>query len=1366
MKKVIITIVLVLLLTVGGGILYFMNTDWIGQNQNKISEQFYNSTGKIMRFNGPVNFRFFPIPHLHANNVKIYNDNTDDTALADIRSLDAELALKPLIKNEFEVTKMELKGAIFNIDLDKGFSWQSDLSPDQRQMMEETKLSLNNAQIKDSEIIFKSTSKHISLNLKNFNGEITAESLLGPFRIEGNYINGSTPEGFAVTIGRLSGTSATPLNIAITHPSSNSYLRFDGSFQSINKVLNGNIIIETENLNKFVNSNFNTVKLPDNYKQKAALGFDIAYNPQKIALNNVVVEYGDNTSGSGNIQIPLDDEQTPVQTTFNFTDIDANIFTSSFDNIIDILNDTSALPKISVDGQVNALRVHFNNQQLHDMELAFEYYNQILNVKKGEILLPGNTRLNLSGEVFPLNNILHYKSNVTINTDNLLQTMKWLDLEPIQVAPSVYKNMAFDAKISGNFERMQISPFKLTLDKSTISGEAGLIFSGKKDIMLIAQADSINFDNYIPALPEEIKQKNWLERLKYRLQQYDILQKNDMVLDIKSDLIIFENMPFEKITLKGNLLNHVAEIENLNIKKIANTELKLHGKLSQPSGYLQFDQLNYDIQTPDLSSLINKLEIPLPPLDYKRFNNLSATGTINGTLKQLNVTTSTAIGNLQADYNGKLNIDKNNYGFDGALNLKHPNFSTLLANIKSPYIPQADNLGSFQLAASLKGSTDEYNADNINLNIGQTNISGKLFAQNNQGKYNYTLSLKTNKLDLNKLLPRSSNSATAVEKIPTTNSAFISHPYESDNPIEYSIYNLADILATIENDELIWRETIVKNNKFKLEIINNSIALKDFNGNYNDVPFNTNLIITTIAPYSTSWSGSITNAMIDNFGIGGKTYFLRNGTFSTSWDFKSTAEDLDGFWNNLSGSADFSAENTEVNGLNFASIHKDLLNRDNNSGLSEKLLTTLKNGSTLFSKISGKLNFNKGEFNIADAFMNADNLKIKIFGDGTISDWKMNTIFNAKFDNPQYLPEFSFMFKSDISNPALELNVDALSKFYQSKSDQQYAEEQKNLQTIIDNRTDAFAEQRKIADNLITEARDTIEKDLDEKIQTAYSDKSQARYIALKQELGNILASLIEGLTTIDPAKLQDNNILDANQINKTSQKAIKELSDKVLSVYLDDLKIRLNDQNNRLTEEYNLLKQLSFYQKSLPEKYKDRLNDIITNYNLEEDTNFQQKQDEFLTKIAFLEKLNQDTVKLQQNSPKTNIDDYKNLNDKLEKNINKLKTDRETLKAAIENFDIEQMQKINNIISEYQNITAQKADDKLIKENTGSIHIKSSGKTIKISRDLDEIKNTNEQIDRDQVKVLDFTKPKINPSPLNTYPQGIVKKGGNIIAK
>ena len=144
---------------------------------------------------------------------------------------------------------------------------------------------------------------------------------------------------------------------------------------------------------------------------------------------------------------------------------------------------------------------------------------------------------------------------------------------------------------------------------------------------------------------------------------------------------------------------------------------------------------------------------------------------------------------------------------------------------------------------------------------------------------------------------------------------------------------------------------------------------------------------------------------------------------------------------------------------------------------------------------------------------------------------------------------------------------------------------------------------------------------------------------------------------------------------------------------------------------------------------------------------------------------MNQDINDFYQNSPKTTVEHYENLNLELNTKLDEIKSTREELKNNIDIFDAAETEKIDQEEKKYLEQQEKEKNKTLLQENAGSIHIKKTGKVIKVNRDLEEIKNVQEEVSQDKVRVLDFTKEKINISSPSSPKFGVVKKGSNLIA-
>ena len=1366
MKKVILGFVVLLLVGLTGAAVYVMNIDW-NQHKDKIAEQFYNSTGKIISFDGRLGFKIFPSPYLNALDAKIYNtDNKNKKPLLEIKNVVAELALMPLIKGEIHVKKMILDGVVINIDWsDEGLSWQSDLSPDQRQMMEDNNLILNSVSLKNAELNFEDSSSGVAFKLTNLNGEIFAQSVFGPFRIEGNYVKGSSPEGFALSIGKLSENMATTFNMAITHPISESYVRFDGSFHLINKVLNGNIIVESQKVADFINANFVRANIPNEYNKPAALGFDIALNPQKLSLSNIVLKY-DGTQGAGVLDMPLNDDTSEITTEFNFSDMNLKPLVDLFKNVMEKYKNEPFVANypIALNAVVKVLRPFYQEQGFKNLDIELALSGDGVTVDNFSIVLPGNTELKLKGNIYSNDGELYYNADVRAASNDLSQTLDWLEINPKANAVSVYKKMLADMKIAGSFDKLQISPYKVTMDKSTLTGEAGVILGDRMDIMLVVNADTINFDNYISSIPEEEKAKNWFERMVYRFGKLGILNDFDLVLDAKAGLLIYESMPFEKVDFKGNILNGNMEIEYAKIEKMANTSLGLKGNVSGFGMSPKVDNLQYEINSSDVASLINKLELNVPDLDYKKFNNLSMSGMINGQVDNFGINTLFTLGKLNANYEGFISEYDGNFGFDGEMEVKHPDFSTLLNNLKIKYQPNSANSGIFKLKAKIAGNENSLVLDGMEANVGYTAASGNISFENLAERPMILGKLNVNKFEIDKFLPKTDVSGILAQPKGDV-AAFLQKPFFSKTKIDYSPYIYADVKVDLNVNELSYQNYIMKDSKFNLELVDGNLSIKDFYGIYNNSPLQARLSWYMRENPTINVGVKITDAKTNDFAIGGNVYNLKGGIFSTQFDFSSKADSGQSFIDNLSGKALLSASSVEVGGINLEGIYRDLTQRDKSEGLAESVKSFVGSGKTLFAKVSGRAIFENGQYSLADVSMSADNANIKVYGDGSLSNWDMNVVFNTKYSEPKYLPEFSFSLKNSMESPIIDVNVSSLFKLFQAKEEQRQAAKNAEIEAEQNYLKGLAEEQKKLADNLLLSTREKLEKDLEEKMSTAVSPDNVNKYNILKQEIAQLLAELVEVMGSVDNVSMDEASINKMKEANMNAVKQVEIFTNERDKIYLDDLKKQNETEFNKIVEMHNQLKQSIFNYNAKMDKYTEQLSAIITNYNLDDDQQFQTLKKDIDAKIAEMEQLNDEASKAQTLKKfDATIAEYEEYNKKLIGIFTAIKNGRQELLEKIKILEEYASPKIEIEVKNYYEEQNRKEDQKKLEENTGTISIKRTGQTLTITRDIEDIKNAEKEISRNGVKVLDFSREKVDLDKKDdTMGKNMIKKGRNI---
>lgn len=1355
MKKFLLIVVFLVLAVVAGLMIYVSSIDW-NEHKDKIARQFSEVTGKEIVFQGPVSFKILPSPYLTATQVKIFNPGEKELPLVEVRKLVANLALAPLLKGNLDIKRMVLEYPEINFEVnDEGrINWQYDLSPEQMDKIEKSQVTLNSVSLEGATVNIDYPSNDINLQLNNLNGEVIADSILGPYRIEGNYIKDNHPEGFAISLGRFSDSFATSLNLVITHPNSNSYFRFDGSFMLANKVLNGNMIIESSKLQDFVKANFKKFELEKAYDYPLALTCDINANENQVNLNNMVIKYGE-TQGAGSMQIPLNDGlsndenavKPRIEMAFNFTDfnLDPVVYTvkefvAKYQN-----KENVYIPDSSFDMLVDlkSLRTQYNGQPVKNFEASFDVVNNIIAVNNLTAVLPGDTDIKVKGDLSELDGEPFYNLDVSFNSNDFLKTLNWVNINPTVSVASTYRKAVGSAKLSGTFDKIHISPFNLTVDKSSLSGEAGIRLGQRADIMLVLNADMINFDNYITPLPKEEKEKNWAQRMQYRFARLGFLNDFDMQITAKLDLGIYENLPFEKVDFKADLLEGKMEIERLAINSVANAQMEYAGMLTGFGKVPTYENLKYAVKTGDVSALINKFEFKAPNLDYKQLKNFESKGIATGDLEKFAIKSISKLENLDVNFGGQVTKKNDEFDLNGDLEVKHPDFVKMLNTLNIQYNPQAYSLGLFNLKTKFTGTLKQFKANPLNINIGFNDFYGDLTFDQVNGRPNLLTTLTVNKLEIERFLNGSSSVENKVIAPQSTGEAeFLSRPFWSKNKIAYNFLEGFDLNGNLKISDLSYKSYTVKEAEAVVSLVNGTATVSGFKGKYRGGEIEWESTLDIRQEKAVNGHLKLQNTDVSLLNLNGSKYGLLNGTFSGTFIYNSTADSAFDFVNNLNGSLNYTINNTVFKGWNLQKIYEDISKREVPDGLLALVKEQLQQGNTSFSEIKGKLNFNKEGFSLSDTSLRGTGVSIEAFGDGSLSEWVMNTVFNVKYDEPKYLPGYSFSLKGTLDNPLLDVNVSALFDLYQSKQDKIAANQKAQAEAELNRLQGYLNEQKKATEALLADAKDSLNADLKRKQEIAENPEAARQYKLIAQDLDNETAIIAQALNAANSEQPSDELIRRTATANERSTARLERIRTAVNKAYLDDLKYKMNRIYNLLIDDYNQSKMVLFNFNSARDNLASRLSKIETTFSLGNDASLNSWKQFIDDKASLLDNQNKELLdrlnSLRQSNDAADIAAYNEELVTLQEDVAK---DVNSMKKSIEEY----IKYGNEQVSAAEEAYSIKLRDEEVKrkleENTGRISIKKTGKSFTVQRDIEEIEKSEKLTHTEKVKVLDFSK-------------------------
>ena len=1375
MKKLLLIFLVLLLAAAAGITVYIGSIDW-NEHKNVIAQQFNEATGKKIVFEGPVSFRILPTPYLSASNVKILNPAGGDKPLVEIKDLVASLSLMPLLKGQFDIRRMELVNPRINVEVlaDGRLNWQSDLTPEQRRQIEEAKIALNSVSLGNATLNFEDPLRDMAFTLENLNGEIIAQSIMGPYRIEGNYTKDNTPEGFAISLGQFSDSFATTLNLVVTHPMSESYVRFDGSFMLANKVLNGNLIVESKKLRQFAEANFRQLEFDEAYDYPLALTADVSFNEQQLNLSNMVVKYG-TSQGAGNLQMPFNDGfgnggiKPRIDVAFNFTDLDLNPAAAAVQSFVDKYSDGENVynPGFEFDvlADVKAVRTTYKGQQVKNFEASLDMVENIFTLNNLSATVPGDTDVKFKGTVSAYEDEPFYSLDVSVNSNDFLKTLAWLEIDPEVSTASTYRKAVGNARLTGTLKRIQVSPFKFTLDKSSLSGEAGIKLGARNDIMVVVNADMVNFDNYISALPAEEREKNWTQRMAYRFSKLGFLNDFDMQLNAKMDLGIYENMPFEKVDFNANLLDGKLEVKKLQIGSVANSKIELAGMLTGFGGIPAFEELNYNVQTNDVAALINKMEFKAPNLDYKKLNDFQIWGALSGDINNFATQSNLNLEDLSLMYSGQVNREGETLSYNGDLEVKHPDFVRMLNELNLPYNPQAYSLGLFNLKARVVGSPEAFRASPLTLNIGFNTFNGDAgYEKNAEGRPSVLTSLEINKFEIERFLNKHSEEKNQpVINPPSEMTAeFLTRPAWSKVKINYDFYKSFDLNGNFKVQDLSYQKYNFREAQAEVSLLQGNADIKNFKSGYLGGDTEASLQLQMQDTPHLNGRVRISNAEVSQMKAGGDVYAVNNGNFNTSFSFSGSADSQEAFVSTLKADINFDFSNISVKGWDLQAIYQDILKRESSDGLAAMVKEAASSGNTPFGSLKGRAEIVDGKFALAETALTGNGFSVSVLGDGSLPEWSMNLLFNVKYDEPRYLPGFAFSLKGPMNAPLLDVDVSALFDLYKSRQDKKEADlkaaedaERARLKTLA-------GEQKKASEALIADIRNQLEPDIDAKRRAAFSNEAAAAYADVRQRLGAVAADLALNSAKADGESIDETVLDEMEAVNGKAAAEIEEQRRQLATAYLADLKKSSQAVYNQVVENYNRSKMLSFNYNTLRDGFNSRLAAIETSFKPEDDTNILGWQNFIEDKISGFEtqdkKLLDEMKAMQVSGDVTAVEQYRqrlqNLRDALEIDLRDMEESLNEYKDYTE----------KKVSAQEESYAARLRDEEVqrkLEENTGSISIKKSGRTVTVRRDIEDIEKAEELANEKEIKVLDFSKPKLKqipPAPSSNV--NVVKKG------
>ena len=352
------------LLAGGAGVIA---TGMIDQEKYKslIIEKVDEATGYSVNWKGDIAISLLPLPHVTVSELTVSANNQN---ILSIKSADVEVALMPLLSKKIEIQDVTLEEPQINLVTlkagtqtwltdkigkassskeESGNSESSQKAEEQASGSTPMEISLNIVEITDGRFVWDDQSKGEKQAAEDLDIRLKAESLTGPFEVNGGTLwNGHKIEAKINTTELDLQNGLYPVQIKIALPQNNIQAEYSGTItQKQDLKVEGDVSVETSDIESALASlsNGNTVSFPEELAGKSRLSGKLNVSPKELSLLGMQLELGQ-LAYSGNLKLEgLDKEGSLPQVSFDIkSNAKADANASSLIKFMDDLSVTAS----------------------------------------------------------------------------------------------------------------------------------------------------------------------------------------------------------------------------------------------------------------------------------------------------------------------------------------------------------------------------------------------------------------------------------------------------------------------------------------------------------------------------------------------------------------------------------------------------------------------------------------------------------------------------------------------------------------------------------------------------------------------------------------------------------------------------------------------------------------------------------------------------------------------------------------------------------------------------------------------------------------------------------------------------------------
>ena len=732
----------------------------------EITERLEAITGREIAIDGALAVSILPTPTIKAADLRIANaPGAVAPDMARIASLDLTLALGPLLGGKIAVTSLEMVEPMIELQrlADGRPNWlfepETDPTVETSASGEPEAAALgltriDSATITNGTIVYRHADDEPPARIDGIDAAISARSLDGPFRGEGNFAVRGRAIKFQLATGTVGEDRTLPVSFEATFGGERGSALFEGILKGIDGMpaFDGNVRAEASDFGALLNAlavDLGSLPAEPLGSEFSAKG-EFSVHADTIAARELQVRLGESQANGTLSWQGGDVPRLAAEIDLNRIDLDrflpdggkpmpagsagsgsepqtaeaagsdgagqpgsAAALATPQSITDDIRHEIPTKIDAALDLTIGALTWRKGVIRKARARLALE--NGVVTIRQTSALLPGGADVDLAGRLTANGNGQWMEGVGEIAAEDLRATLSWLGVDVGAVPADRLRRLSASADLSASGDRLSASNLDIRVDTTRIAGNVSIETSERPQIAADLAVDAVNADAYLldtgpgqsratgdaDAAPQEAVQPT---PARVGDGAWPVLDEIDADVALKIDALTYEGVRLAGLEFDAALDHGGLTLRRASVADAAGANILLSGTGRTVGTAPSFD-LAVDGAADSLDGVLALLDID-PDIRAEAFGKVTLNGTLAGDEDALSLDLALAAGAAQASLAGTVEQPFGTPAAALALSLRAPDAASLARTVGLTPPPIVTRLGALAMEGGIGGDLD------------------------------------------------------------------------------------------------------------------------------------------------------------------------------------------------------------------------------------------------------------------------------------------------------------------------------------------------------------------------------------------------------------------------------------------------------------------------------------------------------------------------------------------------------------------------------------------------------------------------------------------------------------------------------------